>query len=100
VNTILDEIGVVVHNIGGKCIIAGDFNAKSILWGSPVTDWRGSVVERWAAGLDLNIVNVGSTPTCVRTNGSSIVDLTWASGDILGFLSEWRVLSRGVPVRP
>jgi len=96
VQVALDGLGDVVRGVGGRCIICGDFNAKSILWGSPVTDWRGSVVERWAAGSDLYIVNVGSTPTCVRYNGSSVVDLTWASADVLGSLSGWQVLSDAV----
>jgi len=93
VNDILDEISAAVRASGGNCIIAGDFNAKASLWGSRVTDRRGSVVERWAAGLGLNIVNIGSKPTCVRHNGTSIVDLTWASGDIFRLLSGWQVLS-------
>jgi len=95
-NAVLDEISETVCNIGGRCIISGDFNAKSSLWGSPVTNRRGSIVERWAAGLDLNIVNTGSTPTCVRHNGWSIVDLTWTTSDIFRLLSDWQVLSDAV----
>jgi len=95
VNLILDDLSEAVRNLGGRCIVSEDFNAKSTLWGSPVTDWRGSVVERWAAELDLNIANIGSTPTCVRHNDSSIVDLTWASADVFRFLSG-QVLSDAV----
>jgi len=29
----LDDLGAVVRTAGGRCIVTGDFNAKSILWG-------------------------------------------------------------------
>jgi len=83
----------VFRTTGGGCIITGDFNAKSVLWRSPGSDWRGLVLERWAAELDLRIMNVGNTPTCVRHNGSSIIDLTWSSANICGLISDWCVLS-------
>jgi len=77
-NVILDDLNAVIRSTEGDCIITGDFRAKSVLWGSPGSSLRG-VLERWAAELDLRIINVGNTPTCVRHNGSSIIDLTWSS---------------------
>jgi len=88
----LDDLHLDICASGGGCVITGDFNAKSVLWGSPRTNWRGSVLERWAAGLDLRIINSGNVPTCVRHNGSSIIDLTWSSASICGMFSGWRVL--------
>jgi len=73
----LDELNTVIRAASGRCIITGDFNAKSTLWGG-----RGSALERWAAGLDLRLINTGVTSTCVQDNGSSVVDLTWSSADI------------------
>ncbi|XP_077255613.1 uncharacterized protein LOC143893768 [Temnothorax americanus] len=50
-----------------QIVVAGDFNAKSALWGSPVTNRRGRILETWAAGLDLVIVNSGQrTDTVTR----------------------------------
>jgi len=91
-NVILDELSAVIRTIDGDCIITGDFNAKSVLWGSPSSNFRGMVLERWAAGFDFRIINVGNTPTCVRHNGHSIVDLTWSSANICGYISDWQVL--------
>ncbi|KAK9731771.1 Endonuclease-reverse transcriptase [Popillia japonica] len=54
---------------GLDAVIAGDFNSKSPMWGSPVTDIRGERGEylmEWAAELGLNAINVGDTPTFER----------------------------------
>lgn len=54
---------------GERVILAGDFNAWSIAWGSKETDWRGEKVEEFAESLGLNLANIGNRPTCVRTYG-------------------------------
>ncbi|KMQ89740.1 reverse transcriptase [Lasius niger] len=35
---------------------------------------------------------MGNTPTCVRPQGSSIVDLTWSSPDLAPMIIEWKVM--------
>jgi len=72
-------------------IITGDFNAKSSLWGCCVSNWRGNALERWAAELDLRLANDGHS--CVRPQGSSIIDLIWSSADVFRCVSDWQVLS-------
>jgi len=89
----LDELSNAVRDLGGNCIIADDFNAKSTLWGSPHSDWRSLALERWAAELELRLINSDASPTCVRFNGASVIDLTWSSAGICNLLSDWRVLS-------
>lgn len=90
-NNALDELSGALSNRVDKLIIGGDFNAKSFLWGSQRTDGRGLLLTRWAAERDLRIVNVGNTPTCVRPQGLSIIDITWTSPDLLSFIRDWRV---------
>jgi len=89
----LDNLDRDIRLAGGQCIIAGDFNAKSAMWGDRHTDWRGLVLERWAASLDLGLANVGSAPTCVHRGGYSTIDLTWSTPDISPRIFDWRVLS-------
>lgn len=72
-------------------IIAGDFNAKSELWGAKIPNSRGRATERWAAQNGLVLVNTGSTSTCVRHQGESVIDLTWASAGASRNISNWRV---------
>ncbi|XP_071579494.1 uncharacterized protein [Temnothorax nylanderi] len=74
-----------------QVLVAGDFNAKSTLWGSPATDRKGGILTDWTAGLGLVCINTGTVQTCVRHNGGSIVDLTWASPPVARRIRGWRV---------
>ncbi|XP_072761515.1 uncharacterized protein [Anoplolepis gracilipes] len=68
--------------------------------GSTTSNSRGHLVKAWAAECDLQLINVGSTPTCVRPQGSSVVDFTWASYSLAGmtagiaasYIRDWKVL--------
>ncbi|KMQ84584.1 reverse transcriptase, partial [Lasius niger] len=74
-------------------IIAGDFNAKSGVWGSPRNDWRGDELLEVEARCDLAPCNTGSENTCVRMRGGSIVDLTWVTRPAERLVRGWRVLT-------
>ncbi|XP_046976534.1 uncharacterized protein LOC124542649 [Vanessa cardui] len=77
---LLVEIGALVGQASPTpVLVAGDFNAKSTAWGSPATDVRGEALEEWAVSLGLTPMNSGSESTCVRQQGESIVDITFAS---------------------
>ena len=45
----------------------------------------------WAAELDLHLLNRGNQSTCVRWQGESIVDLSWASLSAARRVQQWRV---------
>ena len=72
-------------------IIAGNLNAKSALWGSPVEDGRGRLVADWLAQNGLVVANVGSVPTFVRRNSSSFLDVTFCTIKAADKISNWRV---------
>lgn len=78
---------------GGRVLVGGDFNAWSPLWGSRATNSRGEVLVDWATELGLVVRNVGTEPTCVKHNGTSIVDVTWTSPAMARRVREWRVLT-------
>lgn len=89
----LDRIAASVRGARpSPVLIAGDFNAASVCWGSVRTNPRGESVEEWAASLDLVLLNRGAVPTCVRTQGSSVVDLTWCSSNMSAKMMDWRVI--------
>lgn len=72
-------------------LVMGDFIAKSRHWGCPSEDRRGEALRDWAGSLGLTLLNVGKEATCVRPQGESIVDLTWASPAALRMVGGWRV---------
>ena len=89
----LDEIrNNIVPIMARETMVLGDFNAKSTIWGSPRTNPRGEVVEEWAAELNLQLINEGTYSTCVRWQGESIVDLTWASLAAARKIRSWKVV--------
>lgn len=90
-NNLLDELSEALSHRVSKIILGGDFNSKSSLWGSNITDRRGVLLSRWAGERDLRVANIGENPTCVRPQGTSIVDLTWVSSDLIHLVKNWKV---------
>lgn len=90
-NDLLDKLLEILFYHVSKIILGGNFNSKASLWGSNSTDRRGFLLSRWAAERDLRIANIGEKPTCIRPQGSSIVDLTWISSDLSQLVRDWRV---------
>lgn len=74
-----------------RLLIGGDLNARSGVWGDKRTNGRGELLLEFMLGLDLRVANVGNVPTCVRTQGTSVVDTTWVSPSLIGLISNWRV---------
>ncbi|XP_070518818.1 uncharacterized protein [Cardiocondyla obscurior] len=76
----LEKIAVFLDGLRSLSIIlAGDFNSWSRAWGSRKTNGRGRILEKWTAAKNLVLLNRGRVPTCVRPQGESIIDLTWAT---------------------
>lgn len=89
---LLDELDELIGEIRGQAfVLCGDFNSHSVQWGCPSTDDRGALLQSWAAGRDLRLVNSGRIPTCVRPQGDSIVDLTWVSSGLVRSVRNWCV---------
>ncbi|XP_011859500.1 PREDICTED: uncharacterized protein LOC105556991 [Vollenhovia emeryi] len=88
----LEDLGTQIRaSLPRPMLVAGDFNAKSALWGSRRPDCKGAEVEAWADRLGLHLMNTGSTSTCVRPQGESVVDITWISPAAARLVTAWRV---------
>lgn len=74
----------------GPVIFAGDLNAKADMWGS-TTNPKGIFLRDWALEVGLCCLNSGQASTCVRPQGESIVDVTFANPRAAARVSEWRV---------
>ena len=63
-----------LYNSNSKAIICLDSNAHSELWGSPIPNNRGYLLEDFCSQYNITVVNVGSKPTFFvseTTNGIS-----------------------------
>lgn len=88
----LDELDDLIALCnGGDLVLGGDFNSHATTWGSNNTDARGLLLENWAAGYDLRLINSGTAPTCIRPQGDSIIDITWVTADLIRHVTGWCV---------
>ncbi|KAJ8949936.1 hypothetical protein NQ314_008098 [Rhamnusium bicolor] len=81
-----------IRDNGEQAIFAGDLNAKSITWSSPLTDNRRKYIEEWVAELDLVIINSGDVPTFERGSSRSFIDVTEATAKLAKKIKGWKVL--------
>lgn len=78
-NQLLD----LVRQLPSPCVMMGDFNASSQLWGSSYTDDRGRAVLRATEELQLVSLNDGSATRLDPNSGKmTALDLTFVSLDI------------------
>lgn len=87
VNEIFEELKAHKKEV----IILGDINSKSQQWGAPLADTKG---EYWAdcmAETDVDICNDG-TPTFIKGDSASHIDITCATSNILQKVSNWHTL--------
>ena len=89
----LNNIEDVARAIGGHLIIAGDFNAKAVEWGMPITNTRGRQILDMIARLGMVIANTGKTPTFRRAGCiGTIPDITLISEEAFHKLNNWKVM--------
>lgn len=88
---LLHDIKELVRKLKNRIVICGDFNAHATHWGSRYTSRRGTLLNDVMSELDLRLANIGNSPTCVRPQGESIIDLTFSSPDLISEIGDWRV---------
>lgn len=88
----LDEIDLLIRTNGTEAIIAGDFNAKSPLWGMGFSDARGHLMTEWISANNYVINNQGEKPTFTHQSYGSILDLTISTENIYQNVTHWEVL--------
>ncbi|KAJ8977407.1 hypothetical protein NQ317_003188 [Molorchus minor] len=89
----MDGLEDAVRDFTGPLVVAGDFNAKALEWGSVTTDPRGRYVLEMAARLGLAVANVGNTSTFRRLgNAQTIPDITLVTDGLAGDITGWRVI--------
>lgn len=89
-NTV-DKIFDEVRNQKKEVIILGDINEKSPKWRSPNADKRGEYWVECMAAADVSICNDG-TPTFVRGESKTHIDVTCATSKIYQKIKHWTTL--------
>ena len=83
---------VLEHAKGAGVLIAMDSDSRSTLWYDTVTNTRGRTLEEYMTSNHLNIMNEDSRNTTFRNRiGSSNIDLTVISGQLLRSASGWEI---------
>lgn len=86
----LGNLEVAIRARGNnQVVLAGDFNAWNIEWGSRVDNHRGGPLSDLATSLGLILANTGDSPTFIRGAATSIIDVTFYRGINL---TGWQVL--------
>lgn len=89
----MDTLETIISGYSGvNVLLVGDFNARSLMWGCRTANPRGAFLTEMAAALDLRLLNVGDTPTCIRPQGTSVVDTSWSTAGFCTRVKNWRVL--------
>lgn len=70
------EVSAAGHRATGVDIVAGDFNAQSVVWGDIRTELKGESLCELIASLELTVANTGRETTFFKGNGS-VVDVTF-----------------------
>ncbi|KAI4472771.1 hypothetical protein M0804_015619 [Polistes exclamans] len=90
---LLDELEELLGTFPAiPALVAGDFNARFPTWDPEGrSNPRGELLCMWANRLNLSLADQVGHPTCVRPQGSSVVDLTWGSLAASVRLTDWKV---------
>ncbi len=73
-------------------LIGIDSNSHHPAWGSPETNQRGTLMEKFISLHNLHILNTGA-PTFIRINCATHIDLTISTNTLLPKIKNWEVLA-------
>uniref|UniRef100_A0A2S2PKY3 Retrovirus-related Pol polyprotein from type-1 retrotransposable element R1 n=1 Tax=Schizaphis graminum TaxID=13262 RepID=A0A2S2PKY3_SCHGA len=77
----LGDLDQAIRSMGEvRLVVGGDFNAWNVEWGSRCNNPRGELLADLVASLSLTLANTGDTPTFVRGEATSVIDVTFSKG--------------------
>ena len=74
-----------------RLIIGSDANSHNTMWGSTNDNLRGEQLLEYIVSTNLEICNVGNTPTFVIANRQEVIDVTLVSNNFLDNIVDWKV---------
>ena len=83
---------IIQHAKGTGVLLAIDSNSRSKMWYDNLTNARGRILEEFLTSKQLHILNEESTlTTYLSSSGSSNIDLTVVSNQLLRAVENWEV---------
>ena len=76
----------------GPLILAGDFNVKARAWTGGPRDPRGDLLEEMMVTYNLVVANQPGVYTYEKGSSRSVLDLLFASPEVIKNISSWEVL--------
>ncbi|VVC27035.1 Endonuclease/exonuclease/phosphatase [Cinara cedri] len=76
-NDFLERLKASIRQSELPVMVAGDFNFKSASWNSPIEAARRVFQADLMASLDMIACNQGGSPTFVRGNSGTFIDVTF-----------------------
>ena len=73
-------------------IIGSDANSHNVVWGSSNDNARGDHLLEYIVSTNLEICNVGNSPTFIVANRQEVIDITLASVNIMDHIVNWQVI--------
>jgi hypothetical protein len=84
--------GITQHTTGTGILIAIDSNSRSTTWHDTMTNTKGRILEEFLISQQLHILNEESDYSTFRSSrGSSNIDLTLISNQLLRTVDEWEI---------
>jgi exonuclease III len=90
----LSNLSDCIHQGPREVIVAGDFNAHSLSWGSP-SMYAKSDLQTWRTRSG-SVINQGRAPTFERRGQESHIIVTFASSSVSRKIQDWRVLDEDI----
>ena len=91
-NDLMKIEAIIQHANGAGLLITMDSNARSTTWHDTLTNARGRTLEEFLISQQLHILNEESNLTTFRSSrGSSNIDLTIVSNQLLRAVEEWEI---------
>jgi len=92
----LDRLEGSIRQQTGTVLVAGDFNAKSPVWGDHNEEPKGRALVDMTASLGLSACNIGDKPTFSRAYAGGIsrshIDITFINDSSSYHVQDWKVL--------
>ena len=88
------EMEEVISKYQGKnipVIVGCDANAHHTVWGSTDCNRKGDLLLEYISTIGMGILNEGNTPTFVTRTRREVLDITFASDEIIRDIQDWKV---------